>query len=63
MIPLNSTQDKPAEWINLAAVEQIIYSENEEDVQVKFSSGKMTLYTGERAKMLLAQLAKCPGIS
>jgi hypothetical protein len=55
MIHLNSTQNYPAEWINLAAVEQIIYLENEETIHIRFSSGKMIPYRGEQAKMLRAR--------
>lgn len=62
MIHLNSTQKYPAEWINVAAIEQVIYLENEETIHIRFSSGKLDTYTGERAQMLLAELAKCPGL-
>jgi hypothetical protein len=55
MIHLNSTHNYPAEWINLAAVEQIIYLENEETIHIRFSSGKMQYYRGEQAKMLRAR--------
>ncbi|NJK51243.1 hypothetical protein HC931_26900 [Candidatus Gracilibacteria bacterium] len=62
MIHLNSIQNKPAEWINLAAIEQLLYLENEEIVQIKFASGKIISYRGEQAKMFLVELAKCPGL-
>jgi hypothetical protein len=62
MIHLNSTQNYPAEWINLATVEQIIYLENEQTIHIRFSSGKIDTYHGDAAQMLLSKLAKCPGL-
>ena len=63
MIHLNATDTKPAEWINLALVEQIIYLENEKTVHLKFSSGKIVIYRGEQAKTLIAEIQGCPGLS
>lgn len=59
MIYISATSNKPGEWLNLAAVDRIIVSDDKKALQVIFSSGKIQNYSGDRAYELIAELKKC----